>query len=136
MSYIREPGTLDGGDILKVGNHIYVGMGGRSNDEGSHVPLPPVLRPGFDESSGISQLRAIVEPKGMRLTVVRMSKVLHLKSAVTALPDGNIIGHLPSLDVDHPFHDILPTPGDEINGAHVVSLFAAANCVAARSSHS
>jgi dimethylargininase len=58
----------------------------------------------------------------MSLTVVRMSKVLHLKSAVTALPDGNIIGHLPSLDTDHPFRDILPTPGDEINGAHVVNL--------------
>ena len=57
----------------------------------------------------------------MSLTVVRLSKVLHLKSAVTALPDGTIIGHLPSLDTHHPFHDILPTPDDEVNGAHAVS---------------
>jgi hypothetical protein len=56
----------------------------------------------------------------MSLTVVRLSKVLHLKSAVTALPDGTIIGHLPSLDAHHPFHDILPTPDDEVNGAHAV----------------
>jgi hypothetical protein len=34
VSYIVEPGTLDGGDVLKVGNHVYVGMGGRTNLEG------------------------------------------------------------------------------------------------------
>jgi N-dimethylarginine dimethylaminohydrolase len=34
VSYIFEPGTLDGGDVLKVGNRVYVGMGGRTNSEG------------------------------------------------------------------------------------------------------
>jgi hypothetical protein len=58
---------------------------------------------------------------GFALTVVPTSKVLHLKSAATALPDGKIIAHLPSLDDDHPFRDVLPTPDHEINGAHVVN---------------
>jgi hypothetical protein len=121
-------------------------MGGRSNSEGvsprlllscfllptvSNLKLQTCINPksfrpsAFDRFTfllyaGIGQLRAIIEPMGMRLTVVPTSKVLHLKSAVTALPDGKIIGHLPFLDADHPFHDVLPTPGDESNGAHVV----------------
>jgi hypothetical protein len=73
-------------------------------------------------AAGIDQLRAIVEPLGMRVTAVRMSKALHLKSAATALPDGKIIGHLPSLDSDHPFHDLVPTFEHEVNGAHVVNF--------------
>ena len=32
--HIRLPGTLDGGDVLKVGKTIYVGRGGRTNAEG------------------------------------------------------------------------------------------------------
>lgn len=104
VTCIHGPGTLDGGDVLKVGKTVYVGSGSRSNSE------------------GISQLRAVIEPLGFALTVVPTSKVLHLKSAATALPDGQIIAHLPSLDDDHPFRDVLPAPGHEINGAHVVLL--------------
>jgi dimethylargininase len=120
-SCIREPGTLDGGDILKVGSHVYVGMGGRSNAEGSRGPsVLLALFPSCHAFAGIGQLRKIIEPLGYTVSVVCMNKALHLKSAVTALPDGTIIGHLPSLDVDHPFLEIVPTPGDEVNGAHVV----------------
>ena len=98
-------------------------MGGRTNAEGAVGPLSArgyklaVLH----TSAGIDQLRTLVEPLGMHVTAVRMSKVLHLKSAVTALPDGRIIGHLPSLDSDHPFLDLVATPDNEVNGAHVVS---------------
>src|SRR5580700_1471913 len=31
---IREPGTLDGGDVLQVGHTVYVGRGGRTNGAG------------------------------------------------------------------------------------------------------
>ena len=31
---IEGPGTLDGGDVLKVGSTVYVGQGGRTNAEG------------------------------------------------------------------------------------------------------
>ncbi len=71
--------------------------------------------------TGITQLRAIIEPMGMTLTAVPTSKALHLKSAVTALPDGKIIGHVALLDAGHPFHDILPAISDEVSGAHVVN---------------
>ncbi|UDF14677.1 N(G),N(G)-dimethylarginine dimethylaminohydrolase [Antiquaquibacter oligotrophicus] len=99
---ISAPGTLDGGDVLKVGTTIYVGSGGRTNGE------------------GIRQLREILVPLGYRVVGVPVKKVLHLKSAVTALPDGTVIGHK-SL-VEHPgiFDRFLAVP--EVHGSAVVVL--------------
>jgi dimethylargininase len=34
VTCIHDPGTLDGGDVLKVGKTVYVGSGSRSNAEG------------------------------------------------------------------------------------------------------
>lgn len=34
VNWIWDPGTLDGGDVLKVGDTIYVGRGGRTNAAG------------------------------------------------------------------------------------------------------
>jgi hypothetical protein len=68
---IEAPGTLDGGDVLKVGNTVYVGLGGRTN------------------AAGIAQLGAHLGSRGAVVVTVPCTKVLHLKSAVTALPDGN-----------------------------------------------
>ena len=71
---IEWPGTLDGGDVLQLGSTIYVGRGTRTNAE------------------GIRQLRALVAPLGRRVVAVPLGKVLHLKSAYTALPDGTVVG--------------------------------------------
>jgi dimethylargininase len=99
---IHAPGTLDGGDVLKVGNTVYVGRGGRTNGE------------------GIRQLRAILEPIGATVVAVPLTLVLHLKSAVTALPDGSIIGYAPLVDDPAFFPRFVPVP--EESGAHVVLL--------------
>lgn len=102
LNRIRAPGTLDGGDVLKVGDTVYVGRGGRTNAE------------------GIRQLREILAPLGATVVAVPISKVLHLKSAVTALPDGTIIGYPPLVDDPGIFPSFLPVP--EESGAHVVDL--------------
>ncbi|HWL02612.1 MAG TPA: arginine deiminase family protein [Microbacteriaceae bacterium] len=99
---IAEPGTLDGGDILKVGSTVYVGRGGRTNAE------------------GIDQLRAILAPRGWHVVAVPMTKALHLKSAVTALPDGTVIGWAPFVDEPERFERFLPVLEPE--GAAVVVL--------------
>ena len=99
---IIAPGTLDGGDVLKVGDTVYVGLGGRTNAE------------------GIAQLAAAFEPLGAKVVTVPITKVLHLKSAVTALPDGTIIGWEPAVDDPSVFPSFLPMP--EEGGAHVVVL--------------
>ena len=49
-----------------------------------------------------------------------LSKVLHLKSAATALPDGSVIGWPDALDDPCAFTDFVPAP--EEAGAHVVRL--------------
>ncbi len=102
VNWVWEPGTLDGGDVLKVGDTIYVGRGGRTN------------------AAGVQQLRAAFEPLGARVVAVPVSKVLHLKSAVTALPDGTVVGHEPLVDTPSLFPRFLPVP--EESGAHVVLL--------------
>ena len=102
INRIRPPGTLDGGDVLKVGHTVYVARGGRTNAE------------------GIRQLRAILEPIGATVVAVPITKVLHLKSAVTALPDGTIVGWPPAVDDPMTFPRFMPTP--EESGAHVVLL--------------
>ena len=102
INRIRPPGTLDGGDVLKVGDTIYVARGGRTNAE------------------GIRQLRDIFEPIGATMIAVPLTKVLHLKSAVTALPDGTIVGWPAAVDDPTIFARFLPVP--EESGAHVVLL--------------
>ena len=46
--------------------------------------------------------------------------MLHLKSAVTALPDGTVIGYPPLIDDVTVFPRFLPVPEEE--GAHVVLI--------------
>ncbi|NBE56477.1 dimethylargininase [Streptomyces boluensis] len=102
VNWVWEPGTLDGGDVLKIGDTIYVGRGGRT------------------DAAGVQQLRAAFEPLGARVVAVPVASVLHLKSAVTALPDGTVIGHPPLVDTVSAFTPFLPVP--EESGAHVVLL--------------
>lgn len=44
IARITDPGTLDGGDVLKIGPTIYVGQGGRTNAEESSNCGPRLLR--------------------------------------------------------------------------------------------
>ncbi|TDD51307.1 N(G),N(G)-dimethylarginine dimethylaminohydrolase [Nonomuraea terrae] len=93
---IARPGTLDGGDVLQSGPTVYVGRSARTN------------------AQGITQLAALLPER--TVVPVDLSGVLHLKSAVTALPDGTLIGD--------PRHVDLPgllVPEEEA-GAHVVPL--------------
>jgi dimethylargininase len=99
---IDAPGTLDGGDVLKVDDTVYVGLGERTN------------------TAGIAQLAAHLEPRGAKVVSVPISKVLHLKSAVTALPDGTIVGWPAAVDDPLVFPKFLPTPDEP--GAHLVLL--------------
>ncbi|NEM92233.1 dimethylargininase [Galbitalea soli] len=99
---IELPGTLDGGDVLKIGTTVYIGRGGRTNAE------------------GIRQFRVIASGLGYSVVTVPISKVLHLKSAVTALPDGTVIGFDGTVEHRELFPRYLPVP--EEKGVAVVVL--------------
>jgi dimethylargininase len=95
-------GTLDGGDVLKVGQTAYVGLSRRTTP------------------AAVEQLRKILAPRGWDVVGLPVTKVLHLKSAVTALPDGTVIGYGPLVDDPSAFPAFLDVP--EEGGAHVVVL--------------
>ncbi len=102
VARIAEPGHLDGGDVLKVGRTAYVGLTSRTDE------------------AGIEQLRALLEPRGWKVVAVPVSKVLHLKSGVTALPDGTVVGYQPLVDDPTVYPRFLPVP--EEHGTAVVDL--------------
>ncbi|MDO5726731.1 MAG: N(G),N(G)-dimethylarginine dimethylaminohydrolase [Bowdeniella nasicola] len=102
VAHITAPGTLDGGDVLKFGGTVWVGSGGRTNEE------------------GIRQLAALLEPLGATVKAVPLEKVLHLKSAVTALPDGTVVGYEPLVDHPEVWDTFMAVP--EESGSHVVLL--------------
>lgn len=93
-------GHLDGGDVLKIGSTAYVGVGGRT------------------DIAGINALESIITAHGWAVHPVPVSKVLHLKSAVTALHDGTVIGFPPLVDDESHFDSFLAVP--EEHGGHVV----------------
>lgn len=100
---IEDPGTLDGGDVLKFDGTVWVGQGGRTNAE------------------GIEQLARHLEPLGAHVVSVPLTKVLHLKTAVTALPDGTVIGYPPLVDDVETWGERFMAVPEEA-GAHVVLL--------------
>jgi len=73
VTFVQAPGTLDGGDVLRLGRRIYVGRSGRSDD------------------GGIEQLRAVAWPYGYTVTAVPIRGCLHLKSAVTEVAPGVVL---------------------------------------------
>ncbi|QSX78158.1 dimethylarginine dimethylaminohydrolase family protein [Agrilutibacter solisilvae] len=70
---IEAPGTLDGGDVLRVGHTLFVGQSGRSN------------------ADGIAQLAKLAGQSGYAVRAVPIRGCLHLKSAVTAVRDDTLL---------------------------------------------
>jgi dimethylargininase len=99
---LEGPGTLDGGDVLKVGSTVYVGQSERTT------------------ADGVAEFASLLTPLGATVITAPVTKVLHLKSAVTALPDGAVIGWAPAVDDPTMFPSFLAMP--EESGAHVVNL--------------
>ncbi len=102
IARIEEPGTLDGGDVLKHDGTAYVGIGGRTN------------------GVGIQQFARHLQEFGVRVQAVPVSRALHLKSACTALPDGTVIGWPPVVDDAEAFPGFRASL--EEPGSHVVLL--------------
>ncbi len=70
---IDSPGTLDGGDVMRIGRTLHVGESARSN------------------RAGIEQLRALLAPFGYTVASHTTRGCLHLKSAVTLIAPGTLL---------------------------------------------
>ena len=70
---IKLPGTLDGGDVLRVENHFFIGISGRTNREGAR------------------QLSGILSKYGYTASEEEVGEGLHLKSGIAYLGKGYFI---------------------------------------------
>ena len=75
LAYLELPGTLEGGDVLRIGRKLFVGLTKRSNAE------------------GIRQLAEIVKRHGYEVISVPVTGCLHLKSAVTWIADNTLLAN-------------------------------------------
>jgi dimethylargininase len=73
LIHVREPATVDGGDVLVLGKNIYVGLSSRSNQE------------------AIDQLNELLCEYGYTVSGVEMHDCLHLKSAVTRVDNKKLL---------------------------------------------
>nr|WP_263323603.1 arginine deiminase family protein [Neobacillus sp. Marseille-Q6967] len=103
IHYIKAPGTLDGGDILQIEDHFYIGISARTNREGAE------------------QLKQILESEGFKATIVQLEKFFHLKTGITYLGNQTIVAA--GEFIDHPdfnhYEKIIVPPEEEY----------AANCI-------
>ncbi|MHA2269970.1 MAG: dimethylarginine dimethylaminohydrolase family protein [Promethearchaeota archaeon] len=70
---IENPGTLEGGDVLKIENEYFIGLSSRTNKEGA------------------IQFEKILKEYGYSCSLIRLITLLHLKSGVAYIGDNNLI---------------------------------------------
>jgi dimethylargininase len=80
LARIEAPGTLEGGDVIRAGRDLYVGLSRRTNAE------------------GIAQLAGIVEPHEYSVTAVEVRGCLHLKSGACYLGRGTMLANREWID--------------------------------------
>jgi len=70
---ITDPGTLDGGDVMQVGNNFYIGLSNRTNLTGSR------------------QLKEILEKYNYQVFVIPVCKILHFKTGINHIGENNLL---------------------------------------------
>ncbi|MCB2219767.1 MAG: N(G),N(G)-dimethylarginine dimethylaminohydrolase [Bacteroidetes bacterium] len=70
---IQPPGNIEAGDIMMVGPHFYIGLSERTNQ------------------AGATQLISILKRYGLTGSLVKLKKLLHLKTGVSYLEENNLL---------------------------------------------
>ncbi len=73
IEQVKDPGTVEAGDIMMVGTHFYIGLSERTNLEGAQ------------------QIIKFLEHYGLTGSVIKLEKVLHLKTGVAYLEHNNLL---------------------------------------------
>lgn len=105
LTSIHEPGTLEGGDVMRIDRSLYVGASRRTNPE------------------GIRQLRQIVARFGYQVIAVPVHGCLHLKSACCYLGGETLLANRKWIDATLlDGYRILDVPADEPRAANVLRV--------------
>jgi len=73
IEFVHEPGTIEAGDIMMVGDHYYIGLSERTNTEGA------------------IQMKEILNKYNFGTTTIKLKEVLHLKTGVAYLEHNNLV---------------------------------------------
>lgn len=102
---IEAPDTVDGGDILRLGKNIYVGVSTRSNH------------------GAIEQMQAALAPFGYTVSNVPVTGCLHLKSAVTQASADTLLINPAWVEKSHfPGWKFVEVAPDEPSAANIVRV--------------
>jgi dimethylargininase len=105
LLFINEPGTLEGGDVVRVGRTLYVGVSWRTNQD------------------GIEQLARLLSPWEYQVRAVAVNGCLHLKSACTYVGDGALLAHPAHVDTaDFDGLQTIAVPEGEDGAANTVLI--------------
>lgn len=102
--YMDAPATLDGGDVLRVGRYLFVGLSSRTNE------------------AGVAVLRETFAPIGFEVHAIRLPSGLHLKCFCTALGEDTIVAATQLLPADCFLGTarVIDVPPHEAYGANVL----------------
>jgi dimethylargininase len=105
LEYVKLPGLLEGGDVLRIGRKLFVGLSRRTNSE------------------GIGQLRRIVTPYRYEVAEVPVTGCLHLKSAVTYLGRNTLLANRKWFDT-RPFagYEWIDVTAEEPHAANALAI--------------
>ncbi len=81
LKFLTEPATLEGGDVLRAGRRLFVGLSQRTNRE------------------GVDQLSDVLESYNYKVRSVRLRDCLHLKSACSYLGDETLLVNRDWIDI-------------------------------------
>ena len=105
LRYIREPATVEGGDVLIVDKTLYVGLSRRTNRD------------------GVAQLADVLDSLGYRVVPVEVNGCLHLKSGACWAGGDLILANRQWIDANQ-FHDfkVIDVATDEPSAADVLPV--------------
>jgi dimethylargininase len=103
VKFLVEPATLDGGDVLRVGRQMFVGLSQRTNRE------------------AFSQLSDILRTYDYQVQPVEVRGCLHLKSACSYIGNGTLLINRAFVDVE-PFRGfkLIDVPDEEPGAANAL----------------
>jgi dimethylargininase len=103
LKFLVEPATLDGGDVMRIGRIVFVGLSQRTNGE------------------ALSQLSELLTPYDYQVQPVEVRGCLHLKSACSYIGNDTILINRSLIDPE-PFRgfELIDVPDDEPAAANAL----------------
>jgi dimethylargininase len=105
LKFLTEPATLDGGDVMRVGRTLYVGVSTRTNRD------------------GIEQLTNLLRPFDYEVKPVEVKGCLHLKSACSYVGENTVLANRQWIDGEQlKEFEVIDVPAEEQAAANALLL--------------